>query len=74
MCVFLLSIDPPSCEDIDDALSCERMENGNYEIGVHIADVGYYVEKDTPIDLEARKRGTLDSVSNRTPETCLLRL
>eukprot|EP00929_Paragymnodinium_shiwhaense_P038151 TRINITY_DN20210_c0_g1_i1.p1 TRINITY_DN20210_c0_g1~~TRINITY_DN20210_c0_g1_i1.p1 ORF type:complete len:934 (+),score=265.66 TRINITY_DN20210_c0_g1_i1:66-2867(+) len=55
-CVF--SIDPPGCEDVDDALSCEPMENGNFRIGVHIADVTHYVHPGTAIDQEAAERCT----------------
>ena len=54
----VVSIDPPGCKDIDDALHCMRLENGNYQVGVHIADVSYFVKSDTPIDLEAAHRCT----------------
>lgn len=56
LCV--LSIDPPDCEDIDDALHCNRLPNGNWEIGVHIADVTHYVRRGSPIDKIAADRGT----------------
>ena len=46
-----MSIDPPGCKDIDDALHCIELENGNLEIGVHIADVSYYVRPDSALDL-----------------------
>ena len=49
----ICSVDPPGCWDIDDALHAKKLSNGNYEIGVHIADVSYFVKPDTPIDLEA---------------------
>lgn len=52
------SIDPPGCKDIDDALHCIELPNGNLEIGVHIADVSYYVRPDSALDLEARNRCT----------------
>jgi exosome complex exonuclease DIS3/RRP44 len=52
------SIDPPGCTDIDDALSLHRLPNGNYELGVHIADVSYFVRSGSVVDLEARSRGT----------------
>ena len=52
------SIDPPGCKDIDDALHCKLLPNGNYQVGVHIADVSYFVRPDTPIDLEAANRCT----------------
>lgn len=54
----VMSIDPPNCTDIDDALHCRRLPNGNYEVGVHIADVSHYVRPDTAIDLEGAHRGT----------------
>lgn len=52
------SVDPPGCKDIDDAVSCERMANGNFRVGVHIADVTHFVHPDTPIDKEAAERCT----------------
>jgi len=54
----ICSIDPPGCKDIDDALHCFRLPNGNFQVGVHIADVSYFVKSDTPIDLEAAHRCT----------------
>eukprot|EP00808_Paulinella_micropora_P001439 g37203.t1 len=54
----VMSIDPPGCEDIDDALSVRQLANGNYEIGVHIADVTHFVPYNSNLDLEARSRGT----------------
>lgn len=55
---IVCSIDPPGCKDIDDALSARRLENGNVEIGVHIADVSYYVRPGNALDLEAADRST----------------
>jgi protein SSD1 len=55
-CIF--SIDPPTARDLDDALSCKLLEHGDYEIGVHIADVSYFVKPDTPLDHEALHRAT----------------
>ncbi|EIW76973.1 RNB-domain-containing protein [Coniophora puteana RWD-64-598 SS2] len=52
------SIDPPGCQDIDDALHARRLTNGNIEAGVHIADVSHFVHADTPMDTEAAARGT----------------
>ena len=52
----ICSIDPPGCTDIDDALHALLLPNGNYEVGVHIADVTHFVTHDSPIDLEARLR------------------
>ena len=56
--INICSIDPPGCKDIDDALHCLRLPNGNFQVGVHIADVSYFVKSDTPIDLEAAHRCT----------------
>ncbi|BBN06067.1 DIS3-like exonuclease 1 [Marchantia polymorpha subsp. ruderalis] len=52
------SIDPPGSKDVDDALSVSRLSSGLLEIGVHIADVSYFVRQDSLLDLEARARGT----------------
>lgn len=52
-----LTIDPFDAKDFDDALSYEVLENGNIEVGVHIADVSHYVRPGTPMDDEAYKRG-----------------
>lgn len=56
LCVF--SVDPPGCKDIDDALHCTPLPNGNFEVGVHIADVTNFVHPGTPLDDEAAQRGT----------------
>ncbi|KAL4274431.1 hypothetical protein HN51_057220 [Arachis hypogaea] len=56
LCVF--SVDPPGCKDIDDALHCTSLPNGNFEVGVHIADVTNFVHPGTPLDEEASQRGT----------------
>ncbi|CAG0897653.1 unnamed protein product [Darwinula stevensoni] len=55
-CIF--TIDPETARDLDDAVSCERAGNGLYEVGVHIADVSFFVPEDTPLDQEARNRAT----------------
>ena len=52
------SVDPPGCKDIDDALHCIVLPNGNYEVGVHIADVTHFVRAGTDIDREAARRCT----------------
>ena len=52
------SVDPPGCKDIDDALHCIILPNGNYEVGVHIADVSHFVKAGTEIDKEAARRCT----------------
>jgi exosome complex exonuclease DIS3/RRP44 len=54
----ILSIDPPGCKDIDDALHCHLLPNGNHSVGVHIADVTHYVKAGSAIDVEAGKRST----------------
>ena len=54
----VVSIDPPGCMDIDDALSVYRLPNGNIEVGVHIADVTAFVAQGSPLDIEALHRGT----------------
>ncbi|KAH7884979.1 hypothetical protein F5I97DRAFT_1937308 [Phlebopus sp. FC_14] len=54
----ICSIDPPGCQDIDDALHARRLLNGNIEAGVHIADVTHFVHPETPMDTEAASRGT----------------
>lgn len=55
---YTISVDPPSCKDIDDALHVKTLGPTTFEIGVHIADVSFYVRPESAIDLEARKRGT----------------
>lgn len=52
------SVDPIGCKDIDDALHCIILPNGNYEIGVHIADVTHFVKPGSEIDREAARRCT----------------
>lgn len=52
------TIDPPGSKALDDALTTEELENGLCKVGVHIADVSYFVTKGSRIDTEARKRGT----------------
>lgn len=60
------TIDPADAKDFDDALSFKALGNGNYEIGVHIADVSYYVKPGSPVDKEARERGTSVYLVDRT--------
>jgi len=61
----ICSIDPPGCTDIDDALHVRALANGNYEVGVHIADVTHFIRPNAAIDAEAAKRGTTVYLSNR---------
>ncbi|PON82756.1 PIN domain containing protein [Trema orientale] len=56
--LHVFSVDPPGCKDIDDTLHCTALPNGNYEVGVHIADVTNFVHPGTPLDDEAAQRGT----------------
>lgn len=64
--VNTFTIDPKDAKDFDDALSFRRLDNGNWEVGVHIADVTYYVKPDTLIDKEAYKRATSVYLVDRT--------
>lgn len=70
--VLTFTIDPVDAKDFDDALSFRTLPNGNYEVGVHIADVTHYVHPDTIIDKEAQKRATsvylVDRVVPMLPE------
>uniref|UniRef100_A0A3B5BDQ1 DIS3-like exonuclease 2 n=1 Tax=Stegastes partitus TaxID=144197 RepID=A0A3B5BDQ1_9TELE len=55
-CIF--TIDPATARDLDDALSCKQLPDGNFEVGVHIADVSYFVEQDNTLDAVASQRAT----------------
>ena len=63
---FTLTIDPADAKDFDDALSFRALQNGNFEVGVHIADVSYYVKPGSAVDLEGRERGTSVYLVDRT--------
>lgn len=56
--ILVCSIDPPGCQDIDDALHARQLPNGNFEVGVHIADVSHFVRPNNAMDAEATARGT----------------
>ena len=55
---LIITIDPDDAKDFDDAISLKKEKTGNWLLGVHIADVSYYVNEDSSVDKEARKRGT----------------
>ncbi|MBE7641647.1 ribonuclease R [Salegentibacter sp. BLCTC] len=70
--VLTLTIDPADAKDFDDALSFQKLENGNVEVGIHIADVSYYLQPGTILDDEAYERATsvylVDRVVPMLPE------
>src|SRR6185503_8552539 len=70
--ILTFTIDPVDAKDFDDAISFRKLKTGNYEIGVHIADVSHFVESDNPLDQEAYQRATSvylpDRVNPMLPE------
>lgn len=64
--ITTFTIDPEDAKDFDDALSLQWLDNGNYEIGVHIADVAHYVKEDTLLEKEAYRRATSVYLVDRT--------
>lgn len=67
----IFSIDPITAKDLDDALHIKELEDGFFEVGVHIADVSYFLKKGSALDNEAKERGTstylVDSVIPMLP-------
>ena len=61
-----ITVDPGDAKDFDDALSLRKLDNGNWEVGVHIADVAHYVREGSHTDLEAQNRGTSIYLVDRT--------
>ena len=70
--IYTITIDPSDAKDFDDAISLKVLGNGHFEVGVHIADVSYFVQPNTAIDMEAFDRGTsiylVDRVIPMLPE------
>ena len=64
--IITFTIDPADAKDFDDALSIRKVEDGIWEVGVHIADVTHYIRPETVLDCEARDRGTSVSLVDRT--------
>jgi ribonuclease R len=62
----IITIDPPDAKDFDDAISLEKDGDGNFVLGVHIADVSSFIATDSPLDLEARQRGNSAYLPGRT--------
>jgi len=60
------TIDPDDAKDFDDALSVQKLPNGNFEVGIHIADVTFFVSEHSPLDQEAARRGTSVYLVDRT--------
>jgi len=70
--ILTFTIDPADAKDFDDAISFQKLKNGNFEVGIHIADVSHYVQSGSALDKEAFERGTsvylVDRVIPMLPE------
>jgi len=64
--ILTFTIDPEDAKDFDDALSFQKLDNGNYEVGIHIADVTHYVRPGTQLDADAYDRATSVYLVDRT--------
>lgn len=62
----IITIDPETAKDFDDAISLQRTRDNNWELGVHIADVSASIPMESPLDIEARKRGNSVYLPNKT--------
>ena len=63
--IFTITIDPEDAKDFDDAISLQKLANGNWEVGIHIADVSHYVKENTELDQEAYERATSIYMADR---------
>ena len=71
-CIF--TIDPLTARDLDDAVSCKQLDNGNFKIGVHISDVTYFLKEGTPLDQAVAKKATSTYlVSSVSVGTCKMK-
>ncbi|MFB0553927.1 MAG: ribonuclease R [Phycisphaerae bacterium] len=62
----IITIDPPDAKDFDDAISLEKNADGNWVLGVHIADVSHFMQQDSPLDAEAKERGNTVYLPGKT--------
>ena len=64
--VNAFTIDPNGSKELDNAVHIKRLDNGNVEVGVHVADVAHFIKSNSLVDREAKKRGTAVHLMNRT--------